>query len=50
MTALRIVGPGGISTIQDLGRPGYQRFGVPDHPLDTRRRPVTVADRSKKKS
>ncbi len=26
--ALRVVSPGPLSTIQDLGRPGYQRFGV----------------------
>jgi antagonist of KipI len=25
---LRVVSPGPLSTIQDLGRPGYQRFGV----------------------
>ena len=25
---LRVVSPGALSTIQDLGRPGYQRFGV----------------------
>jgi len=28
MDALRVVCPGPLSTIQDLGRPGYQRFGV----------------------
>ena len=28
MDALRVVSPGPLSTIQDLGRPGYQRFGV----------------------
>ena len=26
--ALRVISPGPLSTIQDLGRPGYQRFGV----------------------
>ena len=30
MTALGIVTPGGASTIQDLGRPGYGRYGVPE--------------------
>ena len=30
MTALRIVAPGGGSTVQDLGRPGFGRFGVPE--------------------
>ena len=29
-TALRISAPGGGSTIQDLGRPGFQRYGVPE--------------------
>lgn len=28
MSALTIVDPGPFATIQDLGRPGYQRFGV----------------------
>ena len=28
MTALRVIEPGGASTIQDRGRPGYQRYGV----------------------
>ncbi len=28
MTALRIVTPGGASSLQDLGRPGYARHGV----------------------
>ncbi|MGI4765188.1 MAG: biotin-dependent carboxyltransferase family protein, partial [Janthinobacterium lividum] len=28
MTLLRIVAPGGGATLQDLGRPGYARFGV----------------------
>lgn len=28
MTALRVIAPGGASTIQDYGRPGYQRYGV----------------------
>jgi len=26
---LRVISPGALCTIQDLGRPGYQRFGVP---------------------
>ena len=26
--ALRVISPGPLSTVQDLGRPGYQRFGV----------------------
>lgn len=30
MTTLRIVTSGGVSTIQDLGRPGYGRYGVPE--------------------
>ncbi len=30
MTALRVISPGGASTIQDSGRPGYQRYGVPE--------------------
>ena len=30
MTALRVTSPGGASTIQDFGRPGYQRYGVPE--------------------
>ena len=30
MTALHVVAPGGASTLQDLGRPGYGRFGVPE--------------------
>jgi biotin-dependent carboxylase-like uncharacterized protein len=30
MTALRVTSPGGASTIQDYGRPGYQRYGVPE--------------------
>ena len=30
MTGLRVVTPGGASTIQDLGRPGYGRYGVPE--------------------
>ena len=29
MTAVTIVAPGPLSTIQDLGRPGYQHLGVP---------------------
>ncbi|WP_158814699.1 biotin-dependent carboxyltransferase family protein [Methylocapsa sp. S129] len=28
--ALRISAPGGAATIQDLGRPGFQRYGVPE--------------------
>ena len=28
MSALRVIAPGGASTIQDQGRPGYQRYGV----------------------
>ena len=27
--ALRVVVPGLMTTLQDLGRPGYQRLGVP---------------------
>lgn len=30
MSALRVTAPGGASTIQDRGRPGYQRYGVPE--------------------
>ena len=30
MTTLRVVTPGGASTLQDLGRPGYGRYGVPE--------------------
>ena len=30
MTALHVTSPGGASTIQDYGRPGYQRYGVPE--------------------
>ena len=30
MTLLRIVAPGGGATLQDLGRPGYARYGVPE--------------------
>lgn len=30
MTALRVIAPGGASTIQDRGRPGYARYGVPE--------------------
>lgn len=26
---LRVIAPGAMCTVQDLGRPGYQRFGVP---------------------
>jgi antagonist of KipI len=26
---LRVISPGALCTVQDLGRPGYQRFGVP---------------------
>ncbi|MCS6848068.1 MAG: biotin-dependent carboxyltransferase family protein [Anaerolineae bacterium] len=26
---LRVIAPGALCTVQDLGRPGYQRFGVP---------------------
>ena len=29
MRAVTIVAPGPLSTIQDLGRPGYQHLGVP---------------------
>ena len=29
MSNLRILNPGLQTTIQDLGRPGYQRFGIP---------------------
>jgi antagonist of KipI len=28
MAAIRAISPGPLSTVQDLGRPGYQRFGV----------------------
>jgi len=28
VAALRVISPGPLSTVQDLGRPGYQRFGV----------------------
>ena len=27
--ALRVIAPGLMTTVQDLGRPGYQRLGVP---------------------
>ena len=30
MTALGIVTPGGAATLQDFGRPGYGRYGVPE--------------------
>ena len=29
MSALRVVSPGGLALIQDLGRPGYEALGVP---------------------
>ena len=29
MSALLVVKPGALSTIQDLGRPGLRRFGIP---------------------
>lgn len=29
MPALRVVAPGLMTTLQDLGRPGYQRLGIP---------------------
>jgi len=28
-TALRVISPGLMTTLQDLGRPGYQRLGIP---------------------
>ena len=27
--ALRVLAPGLLTTVQDLGRPGYQRLGIP---------------------
>ncbi|MEO7704133.1 MAG: allophanate hydrolase, partial [Thermoflexales bacterium] len=29
MTVLRVIAPGGLALIQDLGRPGYDALGVP---------------------
>ena len=29
MTVLRVIAPGGLARIQDLGRPGYDALGVP---------------------
>ena len=35
MTALRILEPGLLTTVQDLGRPGYLRYGIPPSgPMD----------------
>ena len=28
-TVLRVINPGPLATLQDLGRMGYQRYGVP---------------------
>ena len=33
--ALRVLAPGLMTTLQDLGRPGYQHLGVPSRARST---------------